>query len=876
MSHSIVHVRRTQRCAAKFCALILPLSLWSSLANADTTISSSTAAQTTSTDGDITVTGTLSVGADTAVTIDSDNSFTNEGSTIAASAGGVGVSVTAATSGAIANTGTIRTGTVASSDTADDGVIGGPAIEVYQNLGGGISNTAAYTIVTYGNNTIFVGTDATNPADVTIGNVGTGAEAYGIYNAGYIYTYGSNSGEAATAIRVEADSGYTSDLTGGISNAGTSSIILSRAIDADATGISIGSGGIVSEIANEGTLEALTLGTMGGKADAISVEAGGTLNSITNSGTIEALADTEGDAVAIVDASGTLSSIENSGTIEAVATDGTATSIDVSTSTSAFTLTNSGTVTGDIYLGSGTSIIASDDGTITGNVSIASGGTLDMVLSGGAEFTGGTNTGASGTLDVQDATFRSGGTGYYTTTASFASDSVFAVTYDAIANSSALLTTTGTTSFAAGATVDVTFSSYMAASETIHLVDAGTLSLSAGGVGDLLVGGVSAGYNADLSTSGNELYITLSRKTASELGITGNAATMYDVAPTAFAADDEFGAAVGNLSTVASIRKLCKDLLPDLSGAREEQALRVQDISSGIVSSRLDLLRGDEQDDRTAGYHRRRNTGLWAQEAVSAETGAEGEKSASYDGTLYALAFGYDSRDRDGDVWGASFTYAAMQYGASDPGHDNVNQTYLFQLYHALNRGPFYWDAMGSLGLDSYKGYRQVTAGDVTRNPYANWMGYQAGLSTQVGYNLALGPISIRPGLGASYTLLRQASYTEEGGGNGVDLAIDANSFQSFRATAELRASGKLGGVAPYLRGGVTHEFLDATPVADGHFVAGGAFSLEGDALDKDIPFAGLGLGIGSGYAKLNFDYTGQFGDKLTSHQATATFVMKF
>lgn len=396
---------------------------------------------------------------------------------------------------------------------------------------------------------------------------------------------------------------------------------------------------------------------------------------------------------------------------------------------------------------------------------------------------------------------------------------------------------------------------------------------------DLLIGGVSAGYNAVLSTSGNELYITLARKTAAELGITGNAATIYNVAPTAFALDDEFGAAVGNLSTVAAIQKLYKDLLPDLSGAREEQALRVQDISSGIVSSRLDLLRSDDQDGQTTGYRRRRNTGLWAQEAVSAESGAGGEKSASYDGTLYALAVGYDTRDGDGDVSGASFTYAAMQYGASDPAHDNVNQTYLLQLYHALNRGAFYWDAMGSLGLDSYKGYRQVTAGDVTRNPYANWMGYQAGLSTQVGYDLALGPISIRPALGASYTYLRQASYTEEGGGDGVDLAINANSFQSFRTTAELRVSGKTGGnpdIDPYLRGGITHEFLDATPVADGHFVAGGAFSVEGDALDKDIPFAGLGLGIGSGYARLNFDYTGQFGDKLTSHQATATFVMKF
>lgn len=876
MSSNTARPRRVLRRAAKLCVLVLPLSQLGGPAHADTTISSSTAEHKTSEDGDITVSGTLAVGAKTAVTIDSDNSFLNTGSTTAIKADGIGVSVTAATSGSIANEGTIRTGTAADSTTSDDGKIGGPAIEVYQSVGGGISNAADSTIVTYGNNAIFIGTDATTPADIVIGNVGTDDEAYGIYNAGYIYAYGSNSGEAATAIRIEADSGYTTDLGGGISNYGEDALIYSSAIDAASTAISIGSGGIVAEIYNEGTIEGVTLGTTGGAATGISVEAGGELDSIVNSGTIKAVANTDGDAIAIIDASGTLSSIVNSGTIEAEADTGATTAIDVSASSSAFTLTNTGTITGDIYLGSGASTVTSDGGEITGDIDVATGGSLDFTLSGGAIFTGGTNSGAAGTLTVEDATFVSSGSGYYATSASFSSDSIFSVTYDATNSASALLTTTGTTSFASGATVDVSFSSYLSSTAIIELVDAGTLSLSSGGIEDLVIGGVNAGYNAVLSTSDGELYITLSRKTASELGISGAAATIYNAAPTAFATDDEFGAAVGNLSTVAEIRALYSALLPDLSGAREEQAIRVQDVSSGIVSNRLALLRSSEQDGDTSGYRPHRNTGLWAQESASAESAASGANSAGYDGTLYALAFGADARDRDGDVWGASFTYAAMNYDSSDPSNDNVNQSYLVQFYHGLNRGPFYWDAMASLGLDSYKGYREVTAGDVTRNPHADWMGYQAGLSTQVGYNFDFGPITLRPSLGASYTFLRQASYEEEGGGSGVDLAIDANNFQSLRTTAELRLGGRFGGIDPYLRGGITHELLDATPVADGQFVSGGAFSLEGDPLDKDVPFGGVGVSIGGGYARLNFDYTGQFGDRLTSHQATATVVMKF
>lgn len=877
MSSNTARPRRVLRRAARLCVLVLPLSQLGGPAHADTTISSSTEEHKTSEDGDITVSGTLAVGAKTAVTIDSDNSFLNTGSTTAIKAGGVGVSVTAATAGSIVNEGTIRTGTAADSTTSDDGKIGGPAIQVYQSVGGGISNAEDETIVTYGNNTIFVGTDSTNAADIAIGETDNG---YSLYNAGYIYAYGSNSGEEAVTIRIEADSGYTTTLSEGIGNIGEDALIYAKALDADATAISIGSGGVVSEIYNEGTIESLTMsgsGSTGGTATAISVEAGGSLGSITNSGTIEAIANTDGtDAVAIVDKSGTLASIVNSGTIEASASDGAETAIDVSASTSSFTLTNTGTITGDIYLGSGASTVTSDGGEITGDIDVATGGSLDFTLSGGAIFTGGTNSGAVGTLTVEDATFVSSGSGYYATSASFSSDSIFSVTYDSSNSASALLTTTGTTSFASGATVDVSFSSYLSSTATIELVDAGTLSLSAGGVEDLVIGGVSAGYNAVLSTSDDELYITLSRKTASELGISGAAATIYNVAPTAFATDDEFGAAVGNLSTVAEIKALYTELLPDLSGAREEQAIRVQDVSSGLVSNRLALLRSSEQEGDTSGYRRRRNTGLWAQESASAESAASGENSAGYDGTLFALAFGADARDDDGNVWGVSFTYAAMNYDSSDPSNDNVNQSYLVQLYHGLNSGPFYWDAMANFGLDSYKSYREVTAGDVTRNPHADWMGYQAGLSTQVGYNFDFGPITLRPSLGASYTFLRQASYEEEGGGSGVDLAIDANNFQSLRTTAELRLGGRFGGIAPYLRGGLTHEFLDATPVADGRFVSGGSFSLEGDPLDKDVPFGGVGVGIGGGYANLNFDYTGQFGDRLTSHQATATVVMKF
>jgi subtilase-type serine protease len=187
---------------------------------------------------------------------------------------------------------------------------------------------------------------------------------------------------------------------------------------------------------------------------------------------------------------------------------------------------------------------------------------------------------------------------------------------------------------------------------------------------------------------------------------------------------------------------------------------------------------------------------------------------------------------------------------------------------------------MGDIAWNNYDLHRSVNVSSISRETEASWMGYQAGLSSQVGYAATLGSISIRPSIGASYTVLQQQAYTESGGGAGVDLAIDSNTFQSLRANAEVRLSTILSAspqFVPFLRGGISHEVLDAKPEANGHFVSGGpAFSMQGDPLNKDTPYVGIGLSAVGGFSRLSVEYTGMFGDRVTSHQAAATISMAF
>jgi outer membrane autotransporter protein len=211
---------------------------------------------------------------------------------------------------------------------------------------------------------------------------------------------------------------------------------------------------------------------------------------------------------------------------------------------------------------------------------------------------------------------------------------------------------------------------------------------------------------------------------------------------------------------------------------------------------------------------------------------------------------------------------------------DNLAQSTMASVYYSLNRKGFFWDSIGSLAWNAYKSKRVVVAGSVSRTAEGDWNGYQAGLSSQVGFSAVMGPISFRPSVGLSYAFLDQDSYTEDGGGDGVDLSIDSSTFQTLRANAELRISGifsKEPQLMPYLRGGISQELMDTDPEVNGSFVSSGStFALKSNKLDDSVPFVGAGLSMVGGYSRLTVEYTGQLGSKYTSHQGVVTASLMF
>lgn len=942
-------ISRLSSVLSRVCFLFLALSLVSTpLLAGDLTISGSrtTPVVTSNADGsgsgdvDVTSSGTINTDAnEVAITVDSDNSVSVEGVIYAnGDVNETGILVSADTAGSITIDGTIYTGDAGdadSNDTVTGAVLGGPTIQVNKSVGGGIHNTGYLT--SYGPQSIVIGTDSISPSDISIGNVGTGTSAYGFINEeGTITAYGGNSGDDVTLFSIYGDTGYTTDLGGGLANYGSGASMKAIAYDANAITISIGDNTYVAEIYNfdddlddsySAIIAAYSYTSTGG-GDAVTIDVGalGTLDLITNNSLLYAYNESgDYDAIVLRTASASASTIDNSGTMEAsIADEGTgrAIVIDASAATGDLTINNSGEdaliyaedasdstatdrtyalyavgstsnitinnsddaeIDGDLYFGDGDDELNVMGGSVVANLAFGDGAN-SISLSGGSTLEA-SNVLSAGTLDlyVADATLIVNTNTFEATTATFTSDATLSVSVDDDGVTNGTLYTSGTTTLADGTKIDVNFESYVETTATVTLVDAGALDLL-GGVSGLDVTSSIIGYDAVLqvvSSTTDQLQLSFARMSATDLGYANNLATIYTAAAAALSTDDELGSAVGNVSSEAELKDAYAQLVPDMTGAHEDTAIRLQDITSSQVSSRLSYLRSGAQSAISGDLGVGHGQTIWAQEYVNANTSDAGDNSQGYDGTMLGFTFGFDSSDAEGDIKGFAFTMSMNGYDTDYTDEQNSVKSYTLSYYRSVNRGPMFIDLVSQIAYNKYAGNRDVVVGDVARNASYSSNGYQGGVSGQLGYSAIMGRFSLQPSVGTSYVYLVQDSYDESGGGDGVDMHVAAADFHSLLTHADLKLQSRFGGdnssLLTYANLGWSHQVLDATPESDVSFLSTGtSMTLSADEYDKDTLHGGVGFSINNRWSRLGLDYRAQIGDSLVSHQATASVSLIF
>ena len=822
--------------------------------------------------GALSITGNNSIGVRTtgtvggAVTLGGTINAVGEGVQAVNLAGNVGGPLTI--SGAINSTG--YRFTTRSSDPnflkelkADDLLQGGPTVTVGGSVAGGILVDSAVTDAS-GNVTGLTGSIssfAAAPAlvvgraggDVILGNVGTGADAFGLEIKGSVLGNGVYDKVVANGVQLGVANGGAVDTTGGIHVSGT---VGATSFAADATALHLNSGVIAPVLRNDGQIAAaLGSDAAGATAGALVIEAGANTPALLNANSITAnVAGQLGNAVAIVDRSGTLREVENIGAISTGRTltdvtqpvSGANVALDLSANTTGVHLlqdapagaTVTPSIDGSVTLGSGDDHVEILAGTLKGDLDLKSGAnTLDIEngasVTGALDAAGGTLglTVGSGVLQINNASQLK------LTGLSLGSGSSLILTADPASGLATKLDVAGTATIASGAAIGLRLASVQLGTASYTLIHAD--QLDAGAIQSTTLGSVPFLYSSSLHTDAQAgtLSATLSLKSAAQLALPSTTAAAFSPLISNISRDPGLEGALLAQTSRTGFINLYNQLLPNHSGS-------LFNLIAASVSAFGRPL--DDRQDPVGG-------GFWMQETNTGVFANGHDDDPGYKGWSLGAVAGYEIPRTPLGILGVTFGASTNQvYPDNVDSAENLHATLVEAgVYWRMSQGGFSASARVAADYARVTSDRviEVLGGDnlaVSRTAKAGWGSYAINARGAVSYEKRFGNMYVRPLVSVDYIRLMEGSYTEAGGGPGMDLAVGS------RTSSRLSA---LGGVAVGALYGADHSWgpeallgykavaSEVLGVTTARFVGGGdAFDLRSDDISGSGAVAHLSL----------------------------------
>ncbi|WP_394664015.1 autotransporter domain-containing protein [uncultured Sphingomonas sp.] len=712
--------------------------------------------------------------------------------------GAVNVTATMVTSGYSS----VTLPTSVASLTAQNLALGGPTLFVEGNVGGGVTIAAATSTTTSGTTTTTTAGTLTNygsaPAlqigsagsATTIGAIAGDSGGYSVAVNGTATGSGVYAGNATNAVRIGGLGGATA-LTGGMVVRGS---VNAASNAASATGIWIGSGTTASALDNSGIVNASGAGGAGQASTAVLIDTGASVGSMTNSGSITALSATGATSYAVRDLSGTLASITNTGTILANG-QGTPIAMDLSANATGTSITQNfpttgsiaPSITGAILFGSGPDSLTINAGKVVGNVTFGAGsnamtlagaatysgmadfggGASTLGLSGTSSFTGGLAHAGNTAVTINGGTLNLSATGTTTIGALTLNGGTLGVTVNGTSGTASLLDVTGTATIGTGAQIAVLATALNNAVGSYTVLQAGTLNGAANlGLADLSLPYLFTGtLGAD--ATGHAVIVTVARKSAAQLGLTGALASVYDPAYAAALGDAAVGDTFLSWGNGTQVAAGLRQMLPDDGGGHFD--------SVSLSSRALNRILADPEMPplRHNGY------AGWLQQVAWADRKGTGG-SAGYDVSGWGLTGGVEHGLGDFGRVGVSVAYLIGINDAVDNADAMTSQEYKGGLYWRGQWGGLHAFATGMIGAISFDGNRTfngTSGGNAfsrTANGRSRGRTYDAagGLS----YQLDIGRLYLRPQATIDYVRLNQNGYAETGGGAGFDLILAGRS----------------------------------------------------------------------------------------------------
>lgn len=745
----------------------------------------------------------------------------------------------------------------------------------------------------------FVGVSNTNAVNLT----------GGIFNSGVIAATATSDGKSQSPYSATA-------------------LSLGDYVNVNGSGTAYGSTAalINSNDSGGGQITASVSGSTGGVATGIFIGQNALLTSIYNSGTIRATATTSDTkitntlaAYAINDLSGKLSTINNSGTIAATATTldnglQKAVAANLSANTGGVVFTNSGTVVGAINFGVGSDTLdvsgpaGGATATVTGDIAFNGGSDiLTIGTSGNGAVTGAVTESGSGRVDVTIG----GGTGVGTLTLQNTSNSLVAdgVTVNdgstlniSLSNgfnqtadpTNPALITAHNIALTQLSTLNVSFGSFVStpgstaaqftlfdADTSIFIVNPSNIYTTIKQSLPYLFTGTICGYGitGGVFTSdpgcgagpGNPaLVLNLAPKTAGQIGLTGNAANIFDYANAALATDDPLGGNIVTYVTDApSAQAAYSSFVPDLSGSTRAVAISLTDQATGPVGARQRALRMYASQGGEAT--------LWGQEFVQRLT--SGGNADAYRASGFGFTLGADSGDPRSGRYGGAFTFFSGDQTSKGPNFTKTsNEWYMLSGYTDWRGKGLFLDTQLTAGYGSLNGKRHLQLEDSSGNVVLTRTatGKRASLlvagGISTGVVLTYGGTVITPQFSLDALTMREEGYTETGGGTGTtgqdgfDLRVQpyyANSARGYFGTS-FRQDINFGDffIQPEARIGYRYDFLSDPVKLKAAFASmagtpNSQFTLTGPDPERGNMVAGGSLAVTTGdwSLGLNYDY---------------------
>jgi uncharacterized protein with beta-barrel porin domain len=647
-----------------------------------------------------------------------------------------------------------------------------------------------------------------------------------------------------------------------------------------------------------GQIKAGTGGAKGGSVTAIQIDKYGVVPSLDNMGNIIADASvsdpsvTKLEAYAIRDFSGTLTQINSSGNITAVVTSLTnnsqkAVAIDLSpgTTAQAISIQSGGTVGGDIIFGSYSAsanqlFIDGNNGSVVSNVSGAitsNGGKVDVFISHDGNLVANQADfgGILKTSDTEVDTILVGSHG----------EVALALNKNSNSNVSQITATTLAEFFGTPtghSTLTVTPTTFLPLSSAVptsyNLIHSGQLVFAAAETatditfpailnGSVTCIGTSGSGGCEANTNYTDLAVTVRRKTAAELGLTGNAAAIYEPFSAAALTDDAQGAALMRLTKESDVQAAVQAAVPDISGGMRALSIAMTDQATGVIGSRQRSL-------VTSAAGQRSEFRFWGQEFYNNVSTPSTDLTPGYGGAGQGVSLGVEWGGLGTGRYGLGYTYFSSEETERHPRDTKTNGDWnMVTAYAGWRSGAAFFTPQLNVGMGSYLSRRLVNVVDSTtatptssgtilaRFASARWDGYLASGGGAAGYIIDFGSFQVIPEIALDAMYVHQGAYNEFGAG-GTNLSLDPQNQKSLRSFAGVLAQGAFkwndGSLQPQLLAGWSHEFMTDPATIDGSFEStpGSRFHLVGPTLDSDRAIGGASVSyvFSNWQAGLNID----------------------